>query len=71
MFIASLQMTKVVPTVVASVIELQSVPSWRVCNRRKQVTCQEEISWQNLQLITNVIVFIFCSVCPRNILARV
>ena len=49
----SLQMTKGVHTVVVLVIGSPTVPSWKVCNKRKPVACQGEISWLNQQPITN------------------
>ena len=50
---SSVQMKKGAHTVVALDIGLPSVLSWKVCNKRKPVTYQEEISWRNLQPITN------------------
>ena len=47
------QMTRDVHTVEALVIGSQCAPNWRVCSKRMQARCHEEILWQNLLLITN------------------
>ena len=58
------QMTRDVHTVEALVIGSQCAPNWRVCSKRMQARCHEEILWQNLLLITNCLFYHNLSLPP-------